>query len=121
MFSPFLPSALSQLSIGIENGVLEAYNADFELQFSHQLKYIVGISKVATGQYASNGRNSQTLSRRTTPTSIDDANTKAGVHGIVYLIKEPRDPLLHIYLFESFCLQQVSIISHFIGHVYIGI
>lgn len=29
-------------------------------------------------------------------------------HGIVYLMKDPRDPLLHIYLFESDCIEEVS-------------
>lgn len=105
-----------QLSIGIENGVLETYNSDFELQFSHQLKYIVGICKVATAQNAVNGKNKLTefiifSNRRTTSNSIDEANTRAGVHGIVYLLKNPRDPLLHIFLFESACLEQVSIES----------
>lgn len=32
-----------QLSIGIENGVLETYNTDFELQFKHQIKHIIGM------------------------------------------------------------------------------
>lgn len=104
---------LPQLSIGIENGILETYNADFELQFSHQLKYIVGICKVATAQNALNGRNKLTEfitfpNRRPAASSIDEANTKAGVHGIVYLLKNPRDPLLHVFLFESVCLEQVS-------------
>lgn len=28
-------------------------------------------------------------------------------HGIVYLLKDPRDPLLHIYLYETDCLEEV--------------
>lgn len=30
-------------------------------------------------------------------------------NGIVYLLKNPRDPLLHIFLFESPCMEQVSL------------
>lgn len=101
-----------QLSIGIENGVLETYNSDFELQFSHQLKYIVGICKIATAQNALNGKSKLTEfitfpNRRPQSNVIDEANAKAGIHGIVYLLKNPRDPLLHVFLFESACLEQV--------------
>lgn len=103
-----------QLSIGIENGVLETYNADFELQFSHQLKYIVGICKVATAQNSLNAKTKLTEfiafpnRRPLTTGAIDEANCKTGVHGLVYLLKNPRDPLLHIFLFESSCLADVS-------------
>lgn len=102
-----------QLSIGIENGILETYNADFELQFSHQLKYIVGICKIATAQNALNSKSKLTEfitfpNRRPQSTVIDEVNNKSGAHGIVYLLKNPRDPLLHIFLFESSNLDQVS-------------
>lgn len=30
-------------------------------------------------------------------------------HGIIYLLKDPRDPLLHIYLYESDNLDDVSV------------
>lgn len=111
----FLPFSFSQLSIGIENGVLETYNADFELQFTHQLKYIVGICKIATAQNALNCKSKLTEfitfpNRRPQSTVIDEVNAKAGVHGIVYLLKNPRDPLLHVFLFESSYLEQVSVI-----------
>lgn len=35
--------SLRQLSICIEDGVLESYNTDFELQFKHQIKNIIGM------------------------------------------------------------------------------
>ena len=97
--------------------MLETYNEDFELQFTHQLKYIVGICKIATAQNLPTTNNNKSKltefitfpNRRPQSTVIDEANTKAGVHGIVYLLKNPRDPLLHVFLFESPCLQQVSI------------
>lgn len=42
-------------------------------------------------------------------------------HGIVYLMKDPRDPLLHIYLFESDCIEEVSefalFLDMFVFHV----
>lgn len=103
-----------QQSICIENGLLESYNADFELQFTHHLKYVVGICKIATTQHSLNGRSKLNefiafSSRRgATVNLIDEANTKAGVHGLVYLLKNPRDPLLHVFLFESPHLEQVS-------------
>lgn len=102
-----------QLSIGIENGILETYNADFELQFSHQLKYIVGICKIATTQNAANNKSKLTEfitfpNRRPQSTVLDDVNQRAGYHGIVYLLKSPRDPLLHVFLFESPFLEEVN-------------
>lgn len=96
--------------------MLETYNEDFELQFTHQLKYIVGICKIATAHNlptTSNSNKSKLTefitfpNRRPQSTVIDEANAKAGIHGIVYLLKNLRDPLLHVYLFESPCLQQV--------------
>lgn len=97
----------------MENGVLETYNVDFELQFAHQLKYIVGICKVATAQNSLNSKTKLTEyitfpNRRPQSTIIDEANAKAGMHGIIYLLKNPRDPLLHAFLFESPHLDQVS-------------
>lgn len=95
--------------------MLETYNVDFELQFAHQLKYIVGICKIATAQNAASSKSKLTEfitfpNRRPQSTVIDEVNAKAGVHGIVYLLKSPRDPLLHVFLFESPCLEQVSFI-----------
>lgn len=46
--------------------------------------------------------------RSTADGAIDEANCKTGVHGLVYLLKNPRDPLLHIFLFESVSLDDVS-------------
>lgn len=31
-------------------------------------------------------------------------------YGIVYLLKNPRDPLLHIHLYESDCVDEVSLL-----------
>lgn len=106
-----------QLSIGIENGILETYNADFELQFSHQLKYIVGICKIATTPNAANNKSKLTEfitfpNRRPQSTVLDDVNQRAGYHGIVYLLKSPRDPLLHVFLFESPFLEEVNSFSY---------
>lgn len=96
--------------------MLETYNEDFELQFTHQLKYIVGICKIATAQSVPSTNNNKSKltefitfpNRRPQSTVIDEANAKAGVHGIVYLLKSPRDPLLHVFLFESLCMQEVN-------------
>lgn len=86
---------------------------DFELRFAHQLKYIVGICKVATAQNSLNSKSKLTEfitfpNRRPHSTIIDEANARAGMHGIIYLLKNPRDPLLHAFLFESPHLDQVS-------------
>lgn len=76
----------------------------------------MGICKIATAQNALNCKSKLTEfitfpNRRPQSTVIDEVNAKAGVHGIVYLLKNPRDPLLHVFLFESPCLEQVSDIS----------
>ena len=183
-----------QLSVGIENGNLESYNSDFELQFSHPLKHIVGMCRlihrpnqkstgngfvqlkplkqsnsVAFGQQnTSNNGNTGTSNgfRQTLTTStshgslsasaaaayhiaannVQQANAEMGgniygagngvgggnsngggrdaasnpanmqnfmefvapITGLVYLMKNPKDPLLHIYLFECDTLEEVS-------------
>lgn len=102
--------------------MLETYNEDFELQFTHQLKYIVGICKIATAQNVPSTNNNKSKltefitfpNRRPQSTVIDEANPKAGVHGIVYLLKSPRDPLLHVFLFESLCMQEVNYFGFFL-------
>ncbi|KAG4077312.1 hypothetical protein HA402_009713 [Bradysia odoriphaga] len=107
-----------KLSVGIDNGVLETYNCDFELQFAHQLKYIVGMCKV-TARRSTNG-----LKNKFTDFSIVSTGNKSSTgdgtimqivgpqHGIVYLMKDPRDPLLHIYLFESDCIEEMTELMH---------
>lgn len=164
-----------QLSVGIENGNLESYNSDFELQFSHPLKHIVGMCRIVHKQGGkqvgngfmqiktaqqqqqpshsqSNGLTSSSLAssngfKSTLKTSTSygslsssaaasyqqqqlqqqqqqqqqsqDTNGDNGVPnnfmeftgpitGLVYLMKEPKDPLLHIYLFECDAVEEVS-------------
>ena len=172
---------LLQLSVGIENGNLESYNSDFELQFSHPLKNIVGMCRIVhkqggkqvgngfmqlktTGsqQQQSQGSNSgggslsgsngthslvggvgikSSLKTSTSYGSLsssaaasyqqqqqhqqqqqqqqqqDDQNAVPNnfmeftgpLTGLVYLMKEPKDPLLHIYLFECEAVEEVSV------------
>lgn len=170
-----------QLSVGIENGVLESYNSDFELQFSHPLKHIVGMCRIAHKQSntksAGNGflqlkaftsgggggsgsgtssnanglKSTGTGGALTTSTSYGSLSSSAALRerererereqaalaaangmdggtneavnggnannfmeflgpitGLVYLMKDPRDPLLHIYLFECEAVEEVS-------------
>lgn len=169
-----------QLSVGIENGNLESYNSDFELQFSHPLKNIVGMCRIVhkpggkqvgngfmqlknnqqqqqqhtngnsnNGYHSSNGSHSAggglslsggvglktTLKTSTSYGSLsssaaasyqqqqqqngqqDDQNAVPNnfmeftgpLTGLVYLMKEPKDPLLHIYLFECDAVEEVSL------------
>ncbi|XP_038119584.1 TBC1 domain family member 1 isoform X2 [Culex quinquefasciatus] len=95
------------LSVGIENGHLEAYNTDFELQFVHQLKYILGYCRVNVKQEKGK-KNSDFLipksnSTRVLPITIGNDNVAeiyGPEYGLVYLLKTPQDPLLHIHLYE---------------------
>ncbi|KAL1375472.1 hypothetical protein pipiens_017465, partial [Culex pipiens pipiens] len=95
------------LSVGIENGHLEAYNTDFELQFVHQLKYILGYCRVIVKQEKGK-KNSDFLipksnSTRVLPITIGNDNVAeiyGPEYGLVYLLKTPQDPLLHIHLYE---------------------
>ncbi|TMW50431.1 hypothetical protein DOY81_004484 [Sarcophaga bullata] len=165
----------TKLSVGIENGNLESYNSDFELQFSHPLKNIVGMCRIvhkqggkqvgngfmqlktaATQQQqqsqgsnsgggslsGSNGTHSlvggggikSSLKTSTSYGSLsssaaasyqqqqqqqqqqDDQNTVPNnfmeftgpLTGLVYLMKEPKDPLLHIYLFECEAVEEID-------------
>lgn len=119
-----------QLSVGIETGgVLEAYNADFELLFRHQLKYIVGMCRfvsscsdwviIPTNVCVPSLPVRRRMTRkpeggRNRAFEIDMVHAKGDfmeVHGLnnglIYLIKDPRDPLLHIHLFECDALDEV--------------
>ncbi|XP_075146212.1 PTB_TBC1D1_like and TBC domain-containing protein plx isoform X2 [Haematobia irritans] len=165
----------SKLSVGIENGNLESYNSDFELQFSHPLKNIVGMCRIVHKQGGkqvgngfmqlktpqqpiapqSNGNNAglttssngfkTTLKTSTSYGSLSssaaasyqqqqlqhqqqlahDANNAGDngvpnnfmeftgpITGLVYLMKEPKDPLLHIYLFECDAVEEMAELMH---------
>ncbi|XP_037942464.1 TBC1 domain family member 1 isoform X2 [Teleopsis dalmanni] len=159
----------TKLSVGIENGVLESYNSDFELQFSHPLKHIVGMCRIIHKPNSknvgngflpikSNNGNSngncnhasgngckpsattlttstsygslsasaaaayQSANAYTTDAVSNDATNNANANnfmeftgpltGIVYLMKDPRDPLLHIYLFECDAVEEMAELMH---------
>lgn len=158
--------------MGIEHGILESYNSDFELQFSHPLKHIVGMCRIihkpqaktigngflqlkSSGQAStssivvsstssSSGTSSSltgnglrhTLTASTSYGSLSSSAASAyhqqqqaaataaaeasaeqaqncmefqgPITGLVYLLKDPKDPLLHIYLFECEAVEEVS-------------
>ncbi|XP_032592680.1 TBC1 domain family member 4 isoform X2 [Drosophila grimshawi] len=175
----------TKLSVGVEHGILESYNSDFELQFSHPLKHIVGMCRIihkpqaksigngfmqlksnavqancstaaaaasvcnsssttATGAASAAASNSLSVngSRHglTTSTSYGSLSSSAAaayqlqqqqqqqqlqaaadaeqpqnfmefqgpITGLVYLLKDPKDPLLHIYLFECDTVEEMA-------------
>ncbi|XP_073833474.1 PTB_TBC1D1_like and TBC domain-containing protein plx isoform X2 [Musca autumnalis] len=169
----------SKLSVGIENGNLESYNSDFELQFSHPLKHIVGMCRIVhkqggkqvgngfmqiktpqqqqsansnssqhtNGSIGGNGLSSSSSngfkSSLKTSTSYGSLSSSAAasyqqqqqqqqqqqanddngvpnnfmeftgpITGLVYLMKEPKDPLLHIYLFECDAVEEMAELMH---------
>ncbi|XP_039958792.1 TBC1 domain family member 4 isoform X2 [Bactrocera tryoni] len=169
----------SKLSVGIENGVLESYNSDFELQFSHPLKHIVGMCRIvhkqsntksagngflqlkaftssgSAGSNANGLKSNGTGGALTTSTSYGSLSSSAALRerererereqaalaaangvdgganepvnggnannfmeflgpitGLVYLMKDPRDPLLHIYLFECEAVEEMAELMH---------
>ncbi|XP_058821859.1 TBC1 domain family member 1 isoform X2 [Topomyia yanbarensis] len=103
------------LSVGVENGHIEAYNTDFELQFVHQLKYILGFCRVIVKQEKVK-KNSDFLipksnSTRVMPITIGNDNVAeiyGPEYGLVYLLKTPQDPLLHIHLYECERYEQMA-------------
>ncbi|XP_055602154.1 TBC1 domain family member 1 isoform X2 [Uranotaenia lowii] len=103
------------LSVGIENGFIEAYNTDFELQFVHQLKYILGYCRVIVKQEKGK-KNSDFLipkssSTRVLPITIGSDNVAeifGPEYGLIYLLKTPQDPLLHIHLYECEKYEQMA-------------
>ncbi|XP_055550464.1 TBC1 domain family member 1 isoform X2 [Wyeomyia smithii] len=103
------------LSIGIDNGYLEAYNTDFELQFVHQLKYILGYCRIIVKQEKGK-KNSDFLipksnSTRVLPITIGNDNVaeiSGPDYGLIYLLKNPQDPLLHIHLYECKKFEQMA-------------
>ncbi|KAH8268317.1 hypothetical protein KR026_004868 [Drosophila bipectinata] len=166
----------TKLSVGIENGILESYNSDFELQFSHPLKHIVGMCRIihkpqaksigngflqlkSSGQAStssivvsstssSSGSSSSltgnglrhTLTASTSYGSLSSSAASAyhqqqqaaataaaeasaeqaqncmefqgPITGLVYLLKDPKDPLLHIYLFECEAVEEMAELMH---------
>ncbi|BFF91605.1 TBC1 domain family member 4 [Drosophila madeirensis] len=173
----------TKLSVGIENGILESYNSDFELQFSHPLKHIVGMCRIIhkpqaksigngflqlksnAGQAAGSGSSCAATSSMpgggssslaanglrhtlTASTSYGSLSSSAAsayqqqqqaaaaaaaaaadgsgateqpqnfmefqgpITGLVYLLKDPKDPLLHIYLFECETIEEMAELMH---------
>jgi hypothetical protein len=72
---------LFQLSLGIEDGILQAYNPDFELQFSHKVWQVTRFSQADQD-----------------PTTF------------LYLMRDDHDTLLYCYLFQAKKTIDVSII-----------
>lgn len=68
-----------KLSLGVENGVLQAYNMDFELQFSHRVNQMTRFSQADV-----------------------DACT------FLYLLKDDTESLLYCYLFQAQKVKDVS-------------
>ncbi|KRG00533.1 TBC1 domain family member 4 isoform X2 [Drosophila mojavensis] len=165
----------TKLSVGIEHGILESYNSDFELQFSHPLKHIVGMcriihkpqvknigngfvqlksntnqapaancgasvgsmSAVAAGSSVANSSRTS-LTTSTSYGSLSSSyqlqqqqqqqqqqllqaadaepqnfmDFQGPITGFVYLLKDPKDPLLHIYLFECDTVEEMAELMH---------
>ncbi|XP_070073761.1 TBC1 domain family member 1 isoform X2 [Drosophila takahashii] len=161
----------TKLSVGIEHGILESYNSDFELQFSHPLKHIVGMCRIihkpqaksigngflqlksgsshasaasAVASSMAGGANNSltgnglrhTLTASTSYGSLSSSAASAyqlqqqqaaeasaeqpqnfmefqgPITGLVYLLKDPKDPLLHIYLFECEAVEEMAELMH---------
>ncbi|XP_055908913.1 TBC1 domain family member 1 isoform X2 [Eupeodes corollae] len=161
----------TRLSVGVENGTLESYNSDFELQFGHPLKHVVGMCRIihrngrtgysqvkqntngikhalssATSLSSSSSLSSTSSSSSSSSSSsvcnssATSGNVPAGggsgtsnaadcngngavksaaimefngpLTGLVYLIKDPRDPLLHIHLFECESIDEMAELMH---------
>lgn len=107
--------SFQKLSVGIENGLLEAYNADFELQFSHNLRYVVGMCRIiqhrnGKGGYvqckAGNSTNNGSNGVKTVDTNFMEF--LGPITGMVYLLKDPKDPLLHIHLYECESTEEMT-------------
>ncbi|XP_041762951.1 TBC1 domain family member 1 isoform X2 [Anopheles merus] len=103
------------LSVGVEDGVLAAYNTDFELQFEHKLRYILGYCRVIVKQEKGK-KNADFLmpkatSTRPQPITIGNDNVAeifGPEFGLVYLLKNPHDPLLHIHFYECEKYEQMA-------------
>ncbi|XP_055375031.1 TBC1 domain family member 4 isoform X2 [Condylostylus longicornis] len=115
-----------KLSVGIENGQLEAYNADFELQLNHHLKFVVGVCRINfhkncrnTGNYIhlktishSNKSDSGGAGNNNNICGSNFMEFNGPMNAMVYLIKDPRDPLLHVYLYESDSIEEMTELMH---------
>ncbi|GAB0095009.1 uncharacterized protein DMENIID0001_103350 [Sergentomyia squamirostris] len=89
-----------RLSMGVDSGCVEAFNSDFELQFKHHLKHIVGMCKIFR---KSDGRSKYfEIGVVHTKNNGNIMEIISTLNGFLYLLKDPKDPLLHIYLFETF-------------------
>ncbi|KRK03956.1 TBC1 domain family member 4 isoform X2 [Drosophila yakuba] len=161
----------TKLSVGIEHGILESYNSDFELQFSHPLKHIVGMCRIihkpqaksigngflqlksSAGQASASSAVASSMAggggsslngnglrhTLTASTSYGSLSSSAAcayqlqlqqsaeasaeqpqnfmefqgpITGLVYLLKDPKDPLLHIYLFECEAVEEMAELMH---------
>lgn len=97
----------------LENGALEGYNQDFELQMNHSLKHIVGICRIFQ---KSRMLLVQVKTRQAEMSTISSVELSGPNNGMITLIKNPKDPLLHIHLFEwGDDIEEVSFLSYEIG------
>ncbi|KAL3270618.1 hypothetical protein HHI36_021152 [Cryptolaemus montrouzieri] len=87
--SPMLPWIVSEirkrdfcekLSFGVECGILQAYNPDFELQFSHKINQMIRFSQADLD-----------------PTTF------------LYILKDDNDRLLYCYMYQAQTPKDVSI------------
>lgn len=77
LFSIFF---LFQISLGVEYGTLQAYNPDFELQFSHKISQMIRFSQADV-----------------------DAST------FLYILKDDAEKLLYCYMYQAQSPKDVSI------------
>lgn len=73
---------LLQLSLGVEDGILQSYNQDFELQFAHKISQMMRFSQA----------------------DLDPCT-------FLYLLRDDFENLLYCYLFQAKKTQDVSIFS----------
>ncbi|XP_059618603.1 uncharacterized protein LOC132263053 [Phlebotomus argentipes] len=94
-----------RLSMGIESGCLETFNSDFELQFKHQVKHIIGMCKMlrkpdGRSKYFEIG----IVQAKSSGNFMELIGT---INGFLYLLKDPGDPLIHIHLYESESMEEL--------------
>lgn len=70
---------LFQLSLGVEDGILQSYNQDFELQFAHKISQMMRFSQA----------------------DLDPCT-------FLYLLRDDFENLLYCYLFQAKKVQDVS-------------
>lgn len=81
----------------LDNGVLEGYNPDFELQMNHNLKHIVGLCRI---YQKARMKSVQIKTRQSEMSTISSVELSGPNNGMIILIKNAKDPLLHIHLYE---------------------